>query len=103
MSIKDFKGLEFGGVNTKAYKKLTGTFKEGQIVTVEFKQTFPLAPERYTLSFGCTRYNEKGDLEVFDRKYDAFFVEIMAHRDCLGIIDLNSEINITRQRERKCK
>lgn len=96
ISIKDFKGLELGGSNTKAYKVLTGTYQKGDIVIVEFKQTFPLAPEKYTLSFGCTKFNENGDLEVFDRKYDALFVEIISYRDCLGVIDLKSEINIIR-------
>ena len=96
MSIKDFKGLELGGTNTKAYKTLTGTYEKGQIVIVEFKQCFPLAPEKYTLSFGCTQFNQKGDLEVFDRIYDALFLEIIAHRDCLGVIDLKSKIKIVR-------
>ncbi len=96
ISVKDFKGLELGGSNTKAYKVLTGTYQKGDIVIVEFKQIFPLAPEKYTLSFGCTKFNENGDLEVFDRKYDALFVEIISYRDCLGVIDLKSEINIIR-------
>ena len=97
LSIKDFKGLELGGVNTRAYKKITGLYEKGDTVIVEFKQTFPLAPERYTLSFGCTQITHNGDLEVFDRKYDALFVEIIAFRDCLGLIDLKSEINITKE------
>lgn len=96
MSIKDFKGLEFCGVNTKVYKKTTGQFKQGDIVIVEFKQVFPVQPEKYAFSFGCTRYNKNGDLEVFDRKYDAFFVEVISNRDCLGLIDLKSEIKINR-------
>ena len=96
LSIKDFKGLELGGVNTRAYKKITGLYEKGDTVIVEFKQTFPLAPERYTLSFGCTKITHNGDLEVFDRKYDALFVEIIAFRDCLGLIDLKSEINLTK-------
>ena len=74
LSIKDFKGLELGGVNTKAYKKITGFYEKGETVTIEFKQSFPLAPEKYTLSFGCTKYTTNGDLEVFDRKYDALFI-----------------------------
>ena len=96
LAVKDFKGLELGGVNTKTNKKLTGTFKAGEIVTIEFKQVFPFAPERYTLSFGCTKFNEQGDLIVFDRKYDALFMELIAYRDCLGIIDLKGEIDIKR-------
>ena len=94
LSIKDIKGLELGGVNTRANKILTGTFKKGEIITVKYRQTFPLAPEKYILSFGCTKFKPNGDLEVFDRKYDAIFVEIMSYRDCLGIIDLNSTIEI---------
>ena len=97
LSIKDFKGLELGGVNTRAYKKITGLYEKGDTVIVEFKQTFPLAPERYTLSFGCTKITHNGDLEVFDRKYDALFVEIIAFRDCLGLIDLKSEINLIKE------
>lgn len=99
LSVKDFKGLELGGSNTKAYKVLTGTYQKKDTVIVEFKQTFPLAPEKYTLSFGCTCFNQNGDLEVYDRKYDALFIEIIAYRDCLGIIDLKSEINITRSKQ----
>ncbi len=94
MSVKDFKGLELAGCNTRAYKVITGTYKKGDIVTVEFKQTFPLAPEKYTFSFGCTKINNNGDLEVFDRKYDALFVEIIGYRECLGIIDLKSKIGV---------
>ena len=100
-SIKDFKGLELAGVNTRAYKTLTGTYKKGEVVTVEYTQTFPLAPEKYAISFGCTKFNQNGDLEVFDRKYDAFFVEIISYRDCLGIIDLKTKINIKRGKNKK--
>ena len=93
-SIKDIKGLELAGVNTKAYKTITGTFKKGDVVTVEYRQTFPLAPEKYTISFGCTHFKPNGELEVYDRKYDALFLEIMSYRDCLGVIDLKTKINI---------
>lgn len=96
MSIKDIKGLEIGGVNTKVYKTLTGSYKAGDTVVIEYKQTFPLAPERYAFSFGCTKFNENGDLQVFDRKYDALLVEVIGYRDCLGLIDLKSEINVIR-------
>lgn len=97
LSIKDFKGLELGGVNTRAYKKITGLYEKDEVAIVEFKQSFPLAPEKYTLSFGCTKFTPNGDLEVFDRKYDALFIEIIAYRDCLGLIDLKSEIDILKQ------
>lgn len=97
MAVKDFKGLEIAGVNTKAYKKLTGTYHKGDEVIIDFTQTFPLAPDKYTLSFGCTMFNKDGDLEVLDRKYDAFFVEVISYRECLGVIDLKSNIDIKRE------
>lgn len=94
MSFKDIKGLELAGTNTKVYKTDTGEYKKGDTVVVEFKQQIPLAPERYTISFGCTKFNNSGNLEVFDRKYDAIFVEIIGYRECLGLMDLKSKINV---------
>ncbi len=96
LSVKDVKGLELAGANTKAYKKKTGSFKKGDIATVEFKQSIPLNPEKYTISFGCTKFNQKGDLEVFDRKYDAIFIEILGYRECLGLLDLKTKIEINK-------
>jgi len=96
MSLKDFKGLELCGCNTKEYKVLTGTYKKGDVAVVEYRQSFPLAPERYAFSLGCTYINHNGDLIVYDRKYDAFFIEIVANRPCLGIIDLKTKINVSK-------
>ena len=61
---------------------------------IEFKQIIPLVPEKYTLSFGCTKFNYNGDLEVFHRIYDALFIEMLSPRDCLGVFDLKSKITI---------
>lgn len=97
ISIKDFKGLELCGVNTHAYKKITGTFNKGDIANVEFKQIIPLLPEKYTISFGCTRFDHNGNLEVFSRLYDAIFVEILSNRGCLGIVDLDSTIDVNKE------
>lgn len=94
MSIKDFKGLEYGGVNTVANKKLTGTFKKGDIVTVSFTQVIPIAPEKYAISFGCTKFDHNGNLEVFDREYDALLIEVLADRECLGLVNLKSDIDV---------
>lgn len=98
MSIKDFKGLEICGANTYAYKKITGTCEKGEVVTVEFRQVIPLAPEKYTLSFGCTKIDHNGNLEVFQRKYDAIFVEVLASRDALGFFDLKSQIELKKEK-----
>lgn len=94
MSFKDFKGLEFCGANTYIYKKITGTFNKGDIAIVSFKQAVPLKPEKYTISFGCTKFDSNGNLEVFDRAYDAMFIEILSNRECIGLIDLKTNIEV---------
>ena len=95
LSIKDFKGLEVAGANTDVYKVETSEYIEGQEIIVEFKQTIPLAPDKYTISFGCTTFDKNGNLKVYDRKYDVIIFEINANRNCLGVVDLKSDINIT--------
>ena len=77
--------------------KETGNYKKGEEVIVEFKQVFPLTPDKYAFSFGCTRINEEGELEVFDRKYDAILVEIMSKKQIVGIVDMKTQIQINRK------
>ena len=71
-----------------------GTYEEGDIVTVEFKQRLPIAPGAYSLSFSCTHINAKGELEVLNRKYEALLVEIISSKDCVGIVKLDTKIKI---------
>ena len=57
-------------------------------------QKLPIAPGKYTLSFSCTKYNAKGELEALNRKYDALLVEIITTKSTVGIVRLDSKINI---------
>ncbi len=99
MTVKDFKGLEMCGTNTVIEKQITGKVKKGEIRICEFKQIIPLAPSKYTLSFSCTKYNEKGELEVLNRKYDALLVEIISTKECVGLIKIDSDIVIKKVEE----
>lgn len=96
MTVKDFKGLEICGTNTIIEGIITGDFKKDDVVEVEFKQILHIAPGKYTLSFSCTRFNEKGELEVLNRKYDALLIEILSKKDCVGLLKINSEIKINK-------
>lgn len=96
MTIKDFKGLDIVGTNTVHQKIVTGEFEKGDIAIVEFKQKLNLAPNKYTLSFSCTRFNPNGELEVLSRKYDALLIEVTSTRDCVGLYRLDSDITIKR-------
>lgn len=97
MTVKDFKGLEMAGTNTLIEKVATGEFKKGDVVTAEFKQVINVAPGKYTLSFSCTHFNAKGELEVLNRKYDALLIEVLSTKDTVGLMRLDSNINIIKE------
>ncbi len=96
INIKDLTGLEYCGMNTISHGLNTGFYKKGDIAVVSFTQVIPVKPGKYTLSFGCTKFKKSGELEVFQRRYDTLFMEIMAYRDCLGLCDLDSTISFTK-------
>lgn len=94
VTIKDFHGNDICGTNTLIEKVYTGEYKKGEEAIVEFKQKLPIAPGKYTLSFSCTHFNAKGELEVLNRKYDALLIEVLSTKDCVGHIILDSQISI---------
>lgn len=94
MTVKDFNGNDIAGTNSEIEKILTGEFKKGDIVVAEFVQRLPIAPGKYTLSFSCTRFNVKGELEVLSRKYDALLIEIITTKNTVGIMRLDSNITV---------
>lgn len=95
MSVKDFNGVELCGTNTLVNRFDVGLCKKDEVKIIEFSQILSLAPGKYTLSFGCTKFKFNGELEVFDRKYDTILIEIVSNNDCLGLFDLKSKINIS--------
>ena len=94
MTLKDFKGLDIAGTNTMIEEVLTGEYEKGEVVEVSFKQKLNVAPGKYTLSFSCTHFNAKGELEVLNRKYDALMIEVLSTKDTVGFIRLDSDIEI---------
>lgn len=94
MTVKDFQGNDITGTNTNIEKIITGSFNKGDVVVVKFKQKIPICAGKYTLSFSCTKFNLKGELEVLNRKYDALLIEVMTTKDSVGIMRLDSDIEI---------
>lgn len=92
MTFKDIKGTELCGTNTMLFRMATGKYEKGDKILVEFTQKVPLAPGKYTISFGCTKYNVDGELEVYQRRYDALFVEVVSYREAVALFDLDSQI-----------
>ena len=96
MTIKNFNGVEVAGTNTMIEQIYPGRFQKDEIVEVEFVQKLPLAANKYTLSFSCTHINAKGELEVLNRKYEALLIEIMSNKNCVGMVKLDTKIQIKR-------
>lgn len=99
MTVKNFNGIEVAGTNTMIEKIYPGKFKKDEIVEVNFIQKLPLAPNKYTLSFSCTHINAKGELEILNRKYEALLIEVISSKDCVGIVNLETKIEIKRNEE----
>lgn len=97
MTIKNFNGIEIVGTNTMLEKIYPGKFKKGDIVTTEFIQKLPIAPNKYTVSFSCTHIKANGELEVLNRKYEALLIEILSSKDCVGLLRIDPKINIIKE------
>ncbi|MBE6728391.1 MAG: ABC transporter ATP-binding protein [Ruminococcaceae bacterium] len=94
MSVKNFKGVVVCGANTNLYGVKTRNYNAGEVAHVKFVQRIPLAPDKYSLSISCTKYQDDGELEIIDRHYDAIFFDITSTRASVGILDVKSEIEI---------
>lgn len=94
MTIKDFQGKDLTGTNTDFEKIATGEFSKGSIGIAEFKLKLPLAPGKYTLSFSCTHYKLNGELEVYNRKYDALLIEITSDKSTVGLFRIDPIVKI---------
>ncbi len=97
VTIKDFSGKDVAGTNTNIEKIATGSYKKGDIAIVEFVQKIPISAGKYTLSFSCTKYNSRGELEALNRKYDALLIEITTTKDVVGLVKLDSKITINKE------
>lgn len=94
MTVKDFQGKEMAGTNSDVEKVITGEFHKGDVVITEFTQKIPIAPGKYTLSFSCTHFNLKGELEALNRKYDALLIEVSTMKNTVGIVRINSQVKV---------
>ncbi|MBR2289483.1 MAG: ABC transporter ATP-binding protein [Clostridia bacterium] len=96
LTIKDFSGKDILGTNSNIERVLTGTFNKGDIAIAEFTGKIPIAPGKYTVSFSCTKYSESGELEVLNRKYDALLIEVITHKDMVGLVRFDSNIKVSK-------
>jgi teichoic acid transport system ATP-binding protein len=95
VAIKDIKGTELMGTNTLYEGIDTGTFHEGQQVSISFTQRLNLRTDNYTVSFGCTNFHED-NLVVYHRLYDILLFRAISIKSLAGIYDMCSQISINK-------
>jgi teichoic acid transport system ATP-binding protein len=93
--IKDVQGMEITGTNTLYHHVETGVCEAGERLTVSFVQRMLLRGGGYILSAGCAGY-DKGEYVVYERRYDVLPFEVAARRPCVGVVDFDAALRITR-------
>lgn len=94
-TIKDLKGLEVTGTNTKFKKQPPQTYRKGDLAEVKFEQVLNMQAGSYALSLGCVGSNESG-LTVYHRLYDAVLFEVASSLPMVGLYDLETNITVNR-------
>jgi teichoic acid transport system ATP-binding protein len=65
------------------------------MITVTFRQKANIQLGKYALSLGCVNLND-GEIEVYQRIYDALFFDVVGSEQMVGFYDLRSEVEIQR-------
>ena len=94
-TLKDLKGLEVTGTNTFFKDIKSGSFRKGDCVLVEFNQILNCQSGQYSLSLGCTGFDNE-ELVVYHRLYDVLLFEAVSLMPMVGFYDLDSRIKIER-------
>lgn len=92
-TIKDLKGTELTGTNTKLQNINIDEVEGGKTKVISFRQKMILQSYEYLLCLGCTGFQE-GQLNVYHRLYDVCNISVLANRDTVGVFDIDSEIEI---------
>ncbi len=95
-TIKDIKGFDISGTNTKFHEIKTGTFRRGDCVEIGFTHSMIISSGSYLLSFGCAGI-ESGEYVIYERRFDYMTFEVIANRANVGFVDLKSTISVKNQ------
>lgn len=77
--LRDVKGTELTGTNTMLEDIDTSHCKNGDIVTISFRQKQYLQPGQYLVSLGCTAF-EGDQFVVYSRNYNCCVLGVVAQK-----------------------
>lgn len=92
-TIKDHKGNELTGTNTRVEQIDLQGLQPGQRYIVTFEQQMNLQGGEYLLSFGCTGF-EVDSLCVYHRLYDVTHIGVISSKNSIGFFDMNSKVEL---------
>jgi teichoic acid transport system ATP-binding protein len=92
-TIKDLKGNELCGTNTMYENVMIPSIIPGEVVTITFTQSFKLQSGFYTLSLGCTGFQNE-ELVVYHRLYDVLSFEASIFKNIVGVYDVESLVEV---------
>jgi len=98
MTIKDVKGHELTGTNTKLEMQDPGPVSPGMEFVVSFQAPMLLQGGQYLISLGCTSYEDGGELNVHHRLYDIFSIYVVASKFVVGTFDMGTTMSVERVR-----
>lgn len=94
-TIKDLKGTELFGTNTRIEDAPVPDAEAGDRFRIAFRQPMLLNGGNYLLSLGCTSYD--GDtLTVHHRLYDICSIDVISAKRTVGYVDFNSQTAVRR-------
>lgn len=91
--LRDVKGTELTGTNTMLEDIDTSHCKNGDIVTISFRQKQYLQPGQYLVSLGCTAF-EGDQFVAYSRNYNCCVLGVVAQKGTIGIFDSESEVTV---------
>lgn len=91
--LRDVKGTELTGTNTMLEDIDTSHCKNGDIVTISFRQKQYLQPGQYLVSLGCTAF-EGDQFVVYSRNCNCCVLGVVAQKGTIGIFDSESEVTV---------
>ncbi len=96
-TIKDKRGADLTGTNTKFESSDVKSVKKGDEYVVEFTQKMTLQGGEYLLSMSCTGF-ENGEHVVYHRLYDIVNITVISNKNTVGVYDMESDVSLTLMR-----
>lgn len=97
-TIKDKKGNEITGTNTKLEQIYLKDLAVEKKYMITFNQKMDLQSGEYLLSFGCTGF-EGGTLAVYHRLYDVTHISVISSKNSIGFYDMNSSVKLEKWKD----